>query len=187
MPKSKLNIRHERFCHALAEGLPQSRAYIEAGYAARGNAAEVEASKLVRMPKVAARVAELQAEAAIRSDVTVDGLVEELEQARIGAMAARQYSAAAGAILGKAKLLGLITDKAEIETAVRRPMREPGAVRQMSLQEWEERFRPKTSATQLGNGKPAAEPEKTEPEEEIGIIETIRRAKAAIQAKSGST
>ncbi|TIN08894.1 terminase small subunit [Mesorhizobium sp.] len=70
MPNAKLNIRQERFCLGLAEGLPQSRAYIEAGYRARGNAAEVEASKMVRLPKVAARIAELQAEAARRSEIT---------------------------------------------------------------------------------------------------------------------
>ncbi|RWG80221.1 MAG: hypothetical protein EOQ69_21635 [Mesorhizobium sp.] len=183
MSNAKLNTRQERFCLGLAEGLPQSRAYVEAGYAARGNAAEVEASKMVRLPKVAARVAELQAEAARRSDVTVDGLVEELEQARIGAMAARQYSAAAGAILGKAKLLGLITDKAEIETSLRKPMREPGAVRQMSLEEWQAKFRPQASALQPCDGEPAAEPE-TEPEDEINLLDAIEKAKAARRGKA---
>ena len=31
-----LNARQEKFARLLAEGMPQSRAYIEAGYKARG-------------------------------------------------------------------------------------------------------------------------------------------------------
>ncbi|RUW27305.1 terminase small subunit [Mesorhizobium sp. M4B.F.Ca.ET.215.01.1.1] len=143
MSNAKLNIRQERFCFGLAEGLPQSRAYVEAGYAARGNAAEVEASKMVRLPKVAARVAELRAEAAKRSEVTVDDLVAELEIMRKLAMACKNPAAGVAAVMGKAKLLGLIVDKAEVDQTLRRPMREPGEVKQMSLEEWQRRFAPK--------------------------------------------
>ncbi|RWI88651.1 MAG: Terminase small subunit [Mesorhizobium sp.] len=144
MRKPELNIRQERFCLLLVEGLPQSRAYIEAGYAARGNAAEVEASKMVRLPKVAARVAELQAAAARRSEITVDDLVAELEDMRKLAIACKNPAAGVAAVMGKAKLLGLIIDKAEIEATVRKPAREPADDKRMSLEEWERRFRPKT-------------------------------------------
>ncbi|WP_454572903.1 terminase small subunit [Mesorhizobium sp. PL10] len=139
-----MNLRQERFCLGLAEGLPQSRAYIEAGYTARGNAAEVEASKMVRLPKIAARVAELQAAAAKRSEITVDDLVAELEGMRKLAIACKNPAAGVSAIMGKAKLLGLIVDKAEIEATVRKPSREPTNERRMSMEEWENRFRPKT-------------------------------------------
>lgn len=181
------NPRHERFAQALAKGLSGKAAYVEAGFRARDHAAEVEGSKLLRKPEVSARIAELQARQVRRLDVTVETICQELEAARAGAMAARQYSAATAASLGKAKLLGLITDKAEIETTVRRPMRDPGAVRQMSLQEWEERFKPKASAPQQGNDKPATKPEKAEPEDAVRIIDAIRQAKAARRVKSGST
>lgn len=56
------NIRHERFAQLIAQGKPASRAYIEAGYKARGNAAEVGASRLLRNPKVQERLATLAAE-----------------------------------------------------------------------------------------------------------------------------
>jgi hypothetical protein len=49
----ELNPRHERFVSLVAAGLPAGRAYEQAGYASRGNAADVGASKLVRNPKVA--------------------------------------------------------------------------------------------------------------------------------------
>ncbi|WP_292492559.1 terminase small subunit [Mesorhizobium sp.] len=137
-----MNTRQERFCLLLAEGLPQSRAYIEAGYAARGNAAEASASQLLRNPKVASRVAELQAKAARRSEITVDDLVAELEDMRKLAMACKNPAAGVAAVMGKAKLLGLIVDKAEVATTLRKPLREPGEIDQMSLEDWQAKFAP---------------------------------------------
>ncbi|RUX16367.1 Terminase small subunit [Mesorhizobium sp. M2A.F.Ca.ET.037.01.1.1] len=147
MPNAKLNMRQERFCLALAEGLPQSRAYVEAGYTARGNAAEAAAARLFRNVQVQSRVAELQAAAARRSEITVDDLVAELDAMIELARATKNPSAGVTAIMGKAKLLGLVVDRAEVATTLRRPMREPGEVMQMSLEEWERRFRPKTAAS----------------------------------------
>ncbi|RUY09982.1 Terminase small subunit [Mesorhizobium sp. M2A.F.Ca.ET.040.01.1.1] len=147
MPNAKLNMRQERFCLALAEGLPQSRAYVEAGYTARGNAAEAAAARLFRNVQVQSRVAELQAAAARRSEITVDDLVAELDAMIELARATKNPSAGVTAIMGEAKLLGLVVDRAEVATTLRRPMREPGEVMQMSLEEWERRFRPKTAAS----------------------------------------
>lgn len=56
------NIRHERFALGIAQGKPASNAYVDAGYKARGNAAEASASKLLRNPKVRQRVDDLAAE-----------------------------------------------------------------------------------------------------------------------------
>ncbi|MER8373688.1 terminase small subunit [Mesorhizobium sp. M1406] len=187
MPNSKLNIRHERFCHALAEGLPQSRAYIEAGYAARGNAAEVEASKMVRLPKVAARVAELQGKAAERAVVTIETIARQLDEDRQLALREKQASAAVAATMALAKIYGLVIDKQQIEQTVRKPMREPSQVKQMTLEQWQRRFAPKLTEQQPDDGNDAAEPEKAEPEREVGIIDAIRQHKANRRAKSGST
>ena len=59
----------------------------------------------------------LKAEARQRHAVTVDDLLHELEQARAAALAAPtpQSSAAVSATMGKAKMLGLLVDKAEIK------------------------------------------------------------------------
>ena len=48
-----LQPRQERFVALVTSGLPAGRAYEQAGYRSRGNAADVGASKLVRNPKVA--------------------------------------------------------------------------------------------------------------------------------------
>ncbi|MER9936121.1 terminase small subunit [Mesorhizobium sp. M0088] len=180
------NPRHERFAQGLAKGLSGKAAYVEAGYRSTGNAAEVGATKLVRNGKIAARVAELQARQVRRLDVTVESIVAELEEARAAALAHKQLAAAVAASLGKAKLLGLIVDRAEVEQVQRKPLREPGEAKQMSLEQWQKEFAPKMLDPKPSDGDGAAEPEKPEPADEIGILETIRRAKAARRDRSTS-
>lgn len=71
-----------------------------------------EASRLLHNPKVAARIAELRAEARALSMVSVGTLTDELEEARAKAMKAENgASAAVSAVMGKAKLHGLLVDK----------------------------------------------------------------------------
>ena len=76
-----------------------------------------EAYKLLQNPDISAMVDDLKAEARQRHAVTVGDLLHELEQARAAALAAPtpQSSAAVSATMGKAKMLGLLVDKAEIK------------------------------------------------------------------------
>ena len=76
-----------------------------------------EAYKLLQDPDISAMVDDLKAEARQRHAVTVGDLLQELEQARAAALAAPtpQSSAAVSATMGKAKMLGLLVDKAEIK------------------------------------------------------------------------
>jgi hypothetical protein len=69
----------------------------------RGPAARLKAN-----PKVAEHLAELQSEIAEKTVTTVEGLIAELEQARVRASSLNQLSAATAAILGKAKISGLM-------------------------------------------------------------------------------
>lgn len=73
-----------------------------------------EAHKLFLNPNVAARVDELKAEHAKRHNVTVDSLTLELEQASNLANTTGNASAMTTAIMGKAKIHGLVTDKKAI-------------------------------------------------------------------------
>ena len=95
------------FLPGLAEGKSQKQAYVDAGYAARGNSAEAEAARLIRNDKVAARVANLKAEHAARSAITVDTIISELNEARELALRVRNPTAMINASMAKAKLLGL--------------------------------------------------------------------------------
>lgn len=101
------NARHERFAQELAKGKTQEQAYIDAGY--EPDAARFNASRLITNDNVAARVAELQERAAIKVELTLSDIIQEIEQARIAALAAEtvQASAAVSASKAKAELLGL--------------------------------------------------------------------------------
>ena len=112
------NARHERFAQGLAKGKTQEQAYIDAGYSENG--ARVSASQLLTNPNVAARVAELQERAAIRVEWDIADAIRELEEARVAAGSAEtvQASAMISATMGKAKLLGLVIDKAENKTTI---------------------------------------------------------------------
>jgi hypothetical protein len=113
MPGPLKNPRHEAFVRHLLEGKNATEAYAAAGFQPDSNGAN--ASRLNRNPKVAARLAELQAGIAAETVVTVKGLINELEDARKRATDLKQLSAAIKAIEAKAKLSGLVVDKQQVE------------------------------------------------------------------------
>lgn len=106
------NPRHERFAQELAKGRTQAEAYAEAGY----KPSEPNASRLRSNDKVQSRILEIQERGAVRAEITVASILEELEQARVAALGAEtpQSSAAVSASMSKAKLLGLVVDKSEV-------------------------------------------------------------------------
>ncbi|RJT38686.1 hypothetical protein D3227_15575 [Mesorhizobium waimense] len=52
-------------------------------------------------------------------------------------------AAGVAAIMGKARLLGLVVDKTEVATVIRKPARSPTTDTRMSLEEWQAKFAPK--------------------------------------------
>ena len=113
----KLTPKQEAFAMAYVEYGNASKAY-KAAYDVNentnNNSISVEASKLKNNPKITLRIEELQELAQERHSITIDSLTKELEQARKTAQEAGQSSAMVAATMGKAKLHGLLTDKAEI-------------------------------------------------------------------------
>ena len=108
-----LTPKQEAFCLAYVETGNASEAYRRAYDAARMKAPtiNVKASELLADGKVAVRVAELQAEHAERHKITVDDIIRQLDEDR---HFAREHEAPAPAIsstMGKAKVLGFLTDK----------------------------------------------------------------------------
>lgn len=112
-----LTQKQEKFCRLVVELNNNSDAYRGAYDASRMKPESIhrKAKELMDNVNVAARIAELRDEHAKRHRVTVDDLLGELEEARQIALNAEtpQTSAAVGASMGKAKLLGL--DKQLIE------------------------------------------------------------------------
>ena len=77
-------------------------------------AINVEACRLFKTPNIALRVLELQEEHRERHNVTVDSITKELDEAKDLAKECEQPAAMTGAIMGKAKIHGLVSDKKEL-------------------------------------------------------------------------
>lgn len=83
MPKKKdrpLSTQQQRFAELVVSGRPAGRAYEEAGYSARGDSADVSASKLLRNPKVEEYVAELRGRSRSASVKTAQEVKEGLSR-----------------------------------------------------------------------------------------------------------
>ncbi len=107
-----LTAKQEKFCQGVAKGLTYSDAYREA-YDAENMKAEViqnKASDLMKRDDIRVRVDELKERALKRYDLTVDDIISELEEAREIAKETKTSAAMVSASMGKAKLLGLVTD-----------------------------------------------------------------------------
>lgn len=111
------NAKHERFAQLIAEGKTADEAYAEAGYKQnRGNAATLKANQ-----SIADRVAEILERAAIRAEVSIASITEDL--ARIATKAedlgeSAGLSVARAAKMDIAKLHGLVIDKARIDATI---------------------------------------------------------------------
>jgi phage terminase small subunit len=104
------NNRHERFVQLLLQGESATDAHEGAGYVRDDG----KAARLRQNSKVQAPVAELQAEVAKQTTITVESLLNELEEARQRANSLDQLSAVVKAISEKARISGLLVQKMEV-------------------------------------------------------------------------
>jgi len=104
------NARHEKFCIALSEGRSIAESYEVAGFKKnRGNSSRLNADERIR-----ARVAELQAQMAVDSKVTVESICRELDEANKVAREKGQAAAMVSAATLRAKLAGLMVERVEV-------------------------------------------------------------------------
>jgi phage terminase small subunit len=91
------------------------KAWREAGYGANSSdeTARKEASRMLKNPKVAARVAELRAPAAERAGITLESHLADLAALRDEAREARQYGPAITAEIARGKASGVAVEKSE--------------------------------------------------------------------------
>lgn len=112
-----LTVKQESFCRVYLETGNASEAYRQSYEASGMQPATINraAKEMIDTPKIAARLTELREPVMKRHAITVDTLLNELEEARTMALACDtpQTSAAVTATMGKAKLLGL--DKQIVE------------------------------------------------------------------------
>ena len=105
------NSRREKFAQEYAKGKSATEAMQKAGYSDPRNS-----TRLTKNDEVRRRVDELKERGAIRAEVTIASLVQELEDARQLAVERGQAAAAVAATMGKAKVTGQIIDRAEVRT-----------------------------------------------------------------------
>lgn len=111
---ANLTPKQEAFALAYVETGNASEAYRRAYDVGETTIPQVvwnEASLLLANREVAVRVMELQQAARERTLVTVESITRELEQLRLDAHASEQYAPAITAVMGKAKVNGLLVDK----------------------------------------------------------------------------
>lgn len=113
-----LTPKQEAFALAYVETGNASEAYRRSYNAEKmkPSVIAVKASELLANGNVSVRVAELQAAHVERHEITVDDILRELEEARALAAGGEkpQPAAMVAASMGKAKLLGMLTDKTEV-------------------------------------------------------------------------
>lgn len=108
------NPKHERFAQERAKGVNQSDAYIAAGY----KPCDANACRLTGNDKVQARIVELQARAAARTEITVASITDRLLAIAAkgeGQSDAPMLSVARASLMDAAKLNGLIIDKVQAD------------------------------------------------------------------------
>ena len=116
----KLTPKQEAFALAYVETGNASEAYRRSYDVREDSKPEgiwVRASELLSNSKVAVRIAELQMKAQERTLVTIESITRELEVARYLAETEKQSSAMTAAIMGKAKVNGLLVDKIDAKQA----------------------------------------------------------------------
>lgn len=124
------NGRRERFAQLVAEGRSAAEAYTEAGF----RESRQNAHRLANDPAVRARITQLQRGAAMRAEITLADVTENLKRIAAAAEAeggAPGLSVARAAWMDVAKLNGLVVDKSENVSIVHTISAEP-----MSEEEW---------------------------------------------------
>jgi len=117
--RPKLTIKQEKFARQYVgpcEG-NASEAYRKS-YAASNMSAEairVEACRLLERPNVSLMIEQLKAEQADQNAITIEEITAGLRRAAESAAAAGQQSAATQALLGLAKLGGLLVEKRQVQ------------------------------------------------------------------------
>lgn len=148
MPVLK-NPKHERFVQEIVKGKSQREAYRLAGYDAKADSvADAAASRLLGDVKARARLEELQGRVAEKAVVTAHSILQELDEARLMAKHLEQPSAMVAAIMGRAKVAGVVIDRKEVG--------KPGDFDNMTTDELRDFISGRTGRTSEGEADPPA-------------------------------
>lgn len=121
----KFTNKETLFINACIAGKTDIQAWEEAGYSMRSTPATITTNimALKKKPHISAELEKRRKKLQKKTEITAENLIEKLERVYFEALAddKKQYGAAVQAVMGQAKILGLIVDKAEIKAAIYRP------------------------------------------------------------------
>ena len=153
---TKVNVRQERFLWLVVDGVPATRAYAEVyGQDKNENTCAASASKLLTVPKIVARRNELIAAKAAREPIGVPFLTGELIAISAEARALGQGSAAVQAMMGVAKLHGLLVDRVQSDVLIRKPSASPTSPDELSAEQWLSEYAVTSQITKEPEPEPA--------------------------------
>ncbi len=107
----KLTARQQRFVEEFLLDGNATAAYIRAGYAARGNAAESAACRLLRNVQVSAAIAAAQAARSARTQITQDWVLERLHAEALFTGEGASHSARVAALKLAGQHLGMFAER----------------------------------------------------------------------------
>ena len=110
----EISEKQKTFCrlHHANPKKTEAWAYRKAGYTGKG--AEVSACKLLKIPKIMEYMDSLREKTQKKYEVTVDSIMAELNDAKQFAYDCESPAAVNQAIMGKAKVAGLLIEKKEV-------------------------------------------------------------------------
>jgi len=134
---TRVNAKQEQFLWLLVDGQPQERAYAMVyGPAKSREVCAANASRMLTNANVQARKAEIIAQRHAARPISVERLSADLLAIASESRALGQGSAAVAAVMGAAKLNGLIVDKVQQDVLVRKPSASPESPDEMSAEQW---------------------------------------------------
>lgn len=111
-----LTIKQERFVHEYIATGNACEAYRRSYDTKSRNQATImtSANKLLKNPAISKKIEEIRSKARKRNEITVDDLVNELDEFRVIAKEDRNPAAGVSAVMSKGKLLGMVVDRKEL-------------------------------------------------------------------------
>lgn len=112
-----LTPKQEKFCQEYIATGNASEAYrrsYNVKPTTKDSSVNQQASALLADLRISSRVEQIKASIVQRHQLTIDDILDELEEAREMGKVTQQSSSMVSASMGKAKLLGLIVDRKEI-------------------------------------------------------------------------
>lgn len=109
-----LTNKQMNFVNEYMKDMNATAAYRRAGYRAKGNAAEVNASRLLSNAKVQAEIAKRTEELKKKSDLTVEWVINELKKNHLRAIELGEMSASNKALELLGRHLGAFMDKVAV-------------------------------------------------------------------------